>query len=157
MSLRHTFENKPSFNVRYTAKTWLDVVIVIDFHSKLLELDWDDVYRSDDVNTALSSLHFTLKRVMDECFPSKTMRMSSRDPPWMNPLVKTQLKKKANLQTSKRGECLVNLSERINAWKIGRHCQTVGLDPNHDGKKSTSCQRGKNRRCQRYMRIFFRI
>ena len=30
-------------------KTWLEVVIVIDFHSKLLELDWGDVYRSDDI------------------------------------------------------------------------------------------------------------
>ena len=86
----------------------------IDFHSKRLELDRDDVYKSDDVNTALSSLQHTLKRVMDECFPSKTVRMSSRDPPWMTPLAKTLLKKKAKLQTSKRGGCLVNLPERIN-------------------------------------------
>ena len=62
-----------------------------------------------------SALHFTLKRVMDECFPSKTTRMSSREPPWMNPLAKILLKKKANLQTIKRGGCLVNLSERIDA------------------------------------------
>ena len=73
------------------------------------------MYRSDDVHTALSSLHFTLKRVMDECFPSKTMRMSSRDPPWMNPFPKNVLKKKANFQISKRGGCLINLSERIDA------------------------------------------
>ena len=51
---------------------------------------------------------------MDECFPSKTVRISSRDPPWMTPLAK-KLKKKANLQTSKHGRCSVNLSERINA------------------------------------------
>ena len=35
----------------------------IGFHSKLLELDWDDVYKSDDVNTARSSLHFILKLI----------------------------------------------------------------------------------------------
>ena len=52
---------------------------------------------------------------MDESFPSKTMRMSSRDPPWINPLAKTMLKKRANLQTSKRGGCLLKLSERIYA------------------------------------------
>lgn len=51
-------------------------------------------------------------------FLSKTMRMSSRDPPWMNPLEKTVLKKKANLQTSKRGGCLVNLSERSDAVSV---------------------------------------
>ena len=73
------------------------------------------MYRSDDVNTALSVYISRLKWVIAECFPSKTTRMSSRDPPWMNPLAKTLLKKKANLQTSKRGGCLVNLSERIDA------------------------------------------
>ena len=52
---------------------------------------------------------------MDECLPPKTMRMSSRYPPWINPLAKTLLKKKAILQTSKRGGYLVNLSERIDA------------------------------------------
>ena len=52
---------------------------------------------------------------MDECLPLKTMRMSSSDPPWMIPLAKTLLKKNANLQTSRRGGCLVNISERIDA------------------------------------------
>ena len=37
------------FWCKINGKTWLEVVIVIDFHSKLLELDWDDVYRSDDI------------------------------------------------------------------------------------------------------------
>ena len=52
---------------------------------------------------------------MNECFPPKKMRMSSPDPPWMNPLAETLLKKNAKLQTSKRGGCLVNISERIDA------------------------------------------
>ena len=70
----------------------------IDFHSKLLELDWDDVYKSEDVNTALSNLQHTLKWTMDECFLSKTVRISSRGPPWMTPLVKTLLEKMQNFK-----------------------------------------------------------
>ena len=94
------------------------------------------MYKSDDVNTALSSLHFTLKRVMDECFPSKTMRMSSRDPPWMNLFAKIVLRNKANLQTSERGGCLVNLSQRIDA--VGMENKEVLSDGGYVGSNNES-------------------
>ena len=81
----------------------------IEFHSKLLEQQWDDV------ESALLCLNSTLSRLMKECFPSKTVRMSTSDPPWMTPLVKTLLRKKAKIQVRKQDGCPVNLRERINS------------------------------------------
>ena len=86
----------------------------IEFHSKLLEQQWDDVSACDDVESALLCLNSTLSRLMKGCFPSKTVRMSTRDPPWMT-LVKTLLRKKAKIQVRKQDGCPVNLRERINS------------------------------------------
>ena len=66
----------------------------IMFHHKLLEQDWNNVNDNFDLDTAVNSLHSTLEKLMNECFPRKSIRMSSRDPPWMSPLVKSLLKKK---------------------------------------------------------------
>ena len=66
----------------------------IMFHRKLLEQDWNHVNDNFDLDTAVNSLHSTLEKLMNECFPRKSIRMSSRDPPWMSPLVKSLLKKK---------------------------------------------------------------
>ena len=85
----------------------------IVFHHKLLEQDWNHVIDNFDLDTAVSSLHSTLEKLMNECFPSKSIRMSSRDPPWMSPLVKSLLKKKKTRSRKGGGRDLTELTEKI--------------------------------------------
>ena len=51
----------------------------IMFHRKLLEQDWNHVNDNFDLDTAVNSLHSTLEKLMNECFPRKSIRMSSRE------------------------------------------------------------------------------
>ena len=67
----------------------------IAFHAKLLEQSWDVIFDSEDVESASRYLQSTLRGLMNENFTAKTVRMSTRDPPWMTPLAKALLKKKA--------------------------------------------------------------
>ena len=53
----------------------------------------------------------TIEKLMDTCFPYKTVKMSSRDPTWMSPLVKSLLKKKVKL--SRLGRDTNELKEKI--------------------------------------------
>ena len=41
---------------------------------------WSHVNYSRDLEAAVNFLHSTIERLMYECFPSKSVRMSSRDP-----------------------------------------------------------------------------
>ena len=56
------------------------------FHQELLEHDWNNVNRCTNVDSAAECLQSDLRRLMAQCFPAKTVRMSSRDPPWISPL-----------------------------------------------------------------------
>ena len=85
----------------------------IMFHRKLLEQDWNHVNDNFDLDTAVNSLHSTLEKLMKECFPGKSIRMSSRDPPWMSPLVKSLLKKKKTRSRKGGGRNLTELAEKI--------------------------------------------
>mgnify|MGYP001794103665 FL=1 len=67
----------------------------IAFHRKLLKFDWHPLTNNNNLEAAVESVHSTITKFMDECFPAKTVCMSSRDPPWMTPLLKFILKKKA--------------------------------------------------------------
>ena len=67
-------------------------------HQKLLEHDWNNVNRCTNLDSAAECLQSDLRRLMAQCFSAKTVRMSSSDPPWISPLVKILLKKKAMLQ-----------------------------------------------------------
>ena len=49
---------------------------------------------------------------MDRCLPLKTVTMSSRDPAWMSPLVKTLLKKKSRRSCNNK-EQLATINRRI--------------------------------------------
>ena len=85
----------------------------IMFHRKPLEQDWNHVNDNFDLDTAVNSLHSTLEKLMNECFPRKSIRMSSRDPPWMSPLVKSLLKKKKTRSRNGGGRDLTELTEKI--------------------------------------------
>ena len=52
---------------------------------------------------------------MNENFPAKTVGISTRDPPWMTPLAKSLLKKKAMAKCRSPDGRPINLKERINA------------------------------------------
>ena len=87
-------------------------------HHKLLmeqrlnECDWSRVYSSTDANEAALLLNDTLSDLYDECFPLIKVRMSTRDPPFMSPLVK-HLCNKRN-QNIKSCNNNYHLQERIN-------------------------------------------
>ena len=53
-----------------------------------------------------------LTTLMDRCLPLKTVTMSSRDPAWMSPLVKTLLKKKSRRSCNNK-EQLATINRRI--------------------------------------------
>ena len=59
------------------------------------------------VGGATNTLNESLLSLMNKCFPVRTVTLSSRDPPWMTPLVKYLLKKKS------RGNASGNVSELI--------------------------------------------
>ena len=87
----------------------------IAFHEKLLEQSWDVIFDSEDVESASRYLQSTLRDLMNENFAAKTVRMSTRDPPWMTALAKALLKKKAKAKCRSPDGCPVNLKERSNA------------------------------------------
>ena len=59
-------------------------------HQKFLEQNWHQVTNSTDLKAAVDFVHSTVESLIDECFPSRAVRMSSRDPPWMSSLVKLE-------------------------------------------------------------------
>ena len=81
------------------------------FHAKLLEQSWDVIFDSEDVESASRYLQSTLPYLMKENFPAKTVRMSTRDAPWMTPLAKALLKKKAKAKYRSPDGFPINLKE----------------------------------------------
>ena len=65
-----------------------------DFEIKIQTCDWKHVTESTNIDEAVTRLNTTIIELMNECLPVRTVTMSSRDPPWMSPLVKYLLKKK---------------------------------------------------------------
>ena len=52
----------------------------IHFENQLQKCVWPEVTNAQDVDTATNSLKGIILDLMDECFPVKTVRLSSRDP-----------------------------------------------------------------------------
>ena len=83
----------------------------IKFHQGITEQNWIQI-NDMDLEDAVDFVHSTIESLMDECFPSKMVKMSSRDPPWMSPLVKLLLKKKSRCQKN-GGRGVSDLTEKI--------------------------------------------
>ena len=66
----------------------------------------------------------TLRDLMNENLPSKTVRMSTCDPPWMTLLDKALLKKKAKAKCRSPDGYPINLKERINAI-VTENCKSL--------------------------------
>lgn len=62
------------------------------FYMALTTLDWSDVLNEVDINKAVEVLEVKIRAVMNKFMPQKSVRMSSRDPVWMSPLVKCLLR-----------------------------------------------------------------
>ena len=80
-----------------------------DFHKALAEEDWEDVSQSTNVNDAVNCLERKIMDHMNKCMPTKTVSISSRDPYWMSPLIKSLLKAKSRIARSQKdGFSLIN-------------------------------------------------
>ncbi|CAH3038499.1 unnamed protein product [Pocillopora meandrina] len=75
--------------------------------------DWREVFSVTDCELKCDGLSNTLWTMFNECFPLISVRISSRDPPFISPLVKHLLKfRNRLLRRSKR--LPVGLEDRIN-------------------------------------------
>ena len=84
-------------------------------YMSLATLDWSDVFNAVDINMAVEVLEEKILAVMDTCMPKKSIRMSSRDPAWMSPLVKCMLRTKSRTSVNKKERlswCLYLNTER---------------------------------------------
>ena len=82
------------------------------FYMALATLDWSDVFNAGDINKAVEVLNEKILAVMEKCMPQKSIRMSSRDPVWMSPLVKCMLRTKSRISL-KNKERLSLFNKRI--------------------------------------------
>ena len=101
--------------------------------------NWDIVYQCKDVNEKLDLLSTNIKSMFDECFPSISVRVSNKDPPFFSPLVKHLLEqrrkliRRKNMDTSGLIE-IQTLQDKIN--KLIRDSQVQAVKGNFE-KHST--------------------
>ena len=81
-------------------------------YMSLATLDWSDVFNALDINKAVEVLEEKILAVMDTCMPQKSVRISSRDPAWMSPLVKRMLRTKSRISKNNK-ERLTLLNKHI--------------------------------------------
>ena len=85
----------------------------IQMEHKLEACVWNNVLSCDDITEAIHLLDNTLTGIFNECFPLIKVKVSSRDPPYMSPLVK-HLCTIRNRNIRKYGEVNTDLQTRIN-------------------------------------------
>ncbi|CAB3986131.1 Hypothetical predicted protein [Paramuricea clavata] len=66
----------------------------VKFQKKLAEKSWSEVTSLETVEEATKVLEDTIHNMIDQCFPKKTVTLSTRDPPWMSPLLKYLIRKR---------------------------------------------------------------
>ena len=78
---------------------------------KIKKCDWSSIYNTNDVDKATTLLNDKISSIFNECFPLIKVKVSTRDPPYMSPLVKHLCKKR-----NKQIKIGVNpdIQERIN-------------------------------------------
>ena len=57
---------------------------------------WDSVLGTNDVDEA-NNLETLIHRHMDKCMPFRTVRISSRDPAWMTPLLQSLIRSNSRI------------------------------------------------------------
>jgi hypothetical protein len=86
----------------------------IEFDNKLSNMDWSFLRDFSNINDIVGAFQSEIIKLMDECFPKRSVTLSSRDPPWMTPLVKRLLKKRAKLKNKGSTNRLADIASRIN-------------------------------------------
>ena len=59
---------------------------------KLILEDWSEVFNVEDVDEKVNAFTSTMRSVMDETIPEKTVRMHASDKIWMTSLIKSKIK-----------------------------------------------------------------
>ena len=110
---------KPVVKVKATRKT-------VEFrdlreHNKLKMLRKMDDFQWDTItngttcpNEMINNFYNKKWPIFDECFPVIKTRVSSRDPPFLSPIVKHLLKLRKNAVNKRDNECSHRLQEKIN-------------------------------------------
>ena len=78
----------------------------------------------------MNNLEAKIKHHMDECMPLRSVRMSSRDPVWMTPLVKSLKRVKSRIAPSNKDR-LVEVNKRL--VRTEEHSQRHLSDPENGG------------------------
>ena len=76
----------------------------------LQECDWSSIYNTNDIDK-MTTLNDKISFMFKECFPLIKVKISTRDPPYMSPLVKHRCNKR-NKQI--KIETNPDIQERIN-------------------------------------------
>ena len=110
--------------------------------SKLLEEHkWSSVLSTQSIQEKVQNFQFALMKMYNDCFPVKTVLMSSRDPPFMSPLVKHLLKRRQALLGKggqKQNPNVTILQEKINKLIRENQLQAVKHDSNKHDKGTRS-------------------
>ena len=94
---------------------------------KLVSENWDSVLNLNDVEEAVNNLEAKIKHHMDECMPLRSVRMSSRDPVWMTPLVKSLMRVKSRIAPSNKDQ-LAEVNRKISEL-ISKNRRTLAKAP----------------------------
>ena len=94
---------------------------------KLVSENWDSVLNLNDVEEAVNNLEAKIKHHMDECMPLRSVRMSSRDPVWMTPLVKSLKRVKSRIAPSNKDR-LAEVNRKISEL-ISKNRRTLAKAP----------------------------
>ena len=99
----------------------------LDFNNKVLAFNWDSIFLNYSLDDSVNQMQYTIKSLMDQCFPTKLITMSSRDPPWMTPVLKFLLKKRSTSSRKQAPSDLITLNNRISELiKHNRRCLSSG-------------------------------
>ena len=106
--------------------------------------DWGDILAAENINVAVGLLEDRIRTLMDECMPVKTVRISSRDPAWMSPLVKSMLRAKSKISVSNK-ERLKSINSRISeVIKENRRNPAVAMGSRDCWEKDDSISQRRN-------------
>ena len=74
---------------------------------------WDSVLGTNDADGAVNNLETIIHRYMDKCMmPFRTVCISSRDPAWVTPLLKSLMRSKSRIGQNRRDR-LRDINRRI--------------------------------------------
>ena len=81
-------------------------------------VDWSEVLSGNNVDCVVNNMEKKIRTLIDKCMPLKSVRLSSRDPVWMTPLVKSMLRAKSRISCNNvERHKVINsrISEKISA------------------------------------------